>query len=80
MTWQQFQLALPADTELVGGRDVAGREHAKGPNGEHWVALRRRTGPPRGCRSEEHTPELQSLVNLVFRLLLEKKKNNIHKF
>ena len=28
-------------------------------------------------RSEEHTSELQSLVNLVCRLLLEKKKNNI---
>ena len=26
------------------------------------------------CRSEEHTSELQSLVNLVCRLLLEKKK------
>src|SRR5438093_4640728 len=34
-------------------------------------------------RSEEHTSELQSLTNLVCRLLLEKKKNNkvnnIHK-
>src|SRR5437016_10422195 len=33
----------------------------------------------RGCaheRSEEHTSELQSLTNLVCRLLLEKKKNN----
>src|SRR5258706_5236372 len=29
---------------------------------------------PRGCRSEEHTSELQSLTNLVCRLLLEKKK------
>src|SRR5437016_9966402 len=29
-----------------------------------------------GCRSEEHTSELQSLTNLVCRLLLEKKKNN----
>src|SRR5438093_5511315 len=29
-------------------------------------------------RSEEHTSELQSLTNLVCRLLLEKKKNNIH--
>ena len=30
-------------------------------------------------RSEEHTSELQSLVNLVCRLLLEKKKtSNIH--
>src|SRR5258706_9396912 len=32
-------------------------------------------GPPR-TRSEEHTSELQSLTNLVCRLLLEKKKNN----
>src|SRR5438477_6573949 len=29
-----------------------------------------------GPRSEEHTSELQSHVNLVCRLLLEKKKNN----
>src|SRR5205823_12849163 len=28
-----------------------------------------------GCRSEEHTSELQSLAYLVCRLLLEKKKN-----
>src|SRR5437016_10736654 len=28
-----------------------------------------------GCRSEEHTSELQSLTNLVCRLLLEKKNN-----
>src|SRR5262249_59176555 len=30
----------------------------------------------RARRSEEHTSELQSLTNLVCRLLLEKKKNN----
>src|SRR5438045_8067558 len=29
----------------------------------------------KGCRSEEHTSELQSLRHLVCRLLLEKKKN-----
>src|SRR5690606_40880247 len=29
-----------------------------------------------GCRSEEHTSELQSRENLVCRLLLEKKKYN----
>src|SRR5438046_3834553 len=29
------------------------------------------------ARSEEHTSELQSLTNLVCRLLLEKKKNKI---
>src|SRR5258706_16206073 len=28
------------------------------------------------CRSEEHTSELQSLTNLVCRLLLEKKKKH----
>src|SRR5690242_21265320 len=33
-----------------------------------------------GMRSEEHTSELQSHVNLVCRLLLEKKKhNNLHR-
>src|SRR5437016_6466505 len=31
------------------------------------------TGLPRGVRSEEHTSELQSLTNLVCRLLLAKK-------
>src|SRR5438093_3221331 len=31
----------------------------------------------RSPRSEEHTSELQSLTNLVCRLLLEKKKNKI---
>src|SRR5438046_7543443 len=41
------------------------------------TALRRITFARRGtadCRSEEHTSELQSLTNLVCRLLLEKKK------
>src|SRR6266480_8166048 len=32
--------------------------------------------PPAETRSEEHTSELQSHVNLVCRLLLEKKKKN----
>src|SRR5438046_4583003 len=32
-----------------------------------------------GSRSEEHTSELQSLTNLVCRLLLEKKKKKIKK-
>src|SRR5438477_9664328 len=48
------------------------------------AAARRTT--PRACpstrvvctRSEEHTSELQSHVNLVCRLLLEKKKNIYH--
>src|SRR5690242_21424619 len=32
------------------------------------------------CRSEEHTSELQSHVNLVCRLLLEKKKKNLYHY
>src|SRR5262249_61343200 len=39
----------------------------------HWCAGRRCASIP--LRSEEHTSELQSLTNLVCRLLLEKKKN-----
>src|SRR5258706_9271710 len=31
-------------------------------------------------RSEEHTSELQSLTNLVCRLLLEKKKKNLNNY
>src|SRR6266571_8468803 len=38
-----------------------------------WSSCRCRWG--RSPRSEEHTSELQSHVNLVCRLLLEKKKN-----
>src|SRR5437016_8759392 len=44
-----------------------------------WCAFRNRVGhrvrSEKG-RSEEHTSELQSLTNLVCRLLLEKKKKN----
>src|SRR5438093_13753431 len=44
-------------------------------------ATRSRPAPRRACnrRSEEHTSELQSLTNLVCRLLLEKKKKKIKK-
>src|SRR5438093_10291662 len=46
-----------------------------------WPRRARRLRPPcarRGhTRSEEHTSELQSLTNLVCRLLLEKKKNRV---
>src|SRR5438046_5016811 len=46
---------------------------------------RSRSDRRRSRRSEEHTSELQSLTNLVCRLLLEKKKKNnkkqkIHKY
>src|SRR5260370_19342714 len=43
--------------------------------GEEILALRRRAAVGEGrMRSEEHTSELQSHLNLVCRLLLEKKK------
>src|SRR5438093_9856001 len=47
------------------GRGVHGKAH-------HVVGGKYRDRP----RSEEHTSELQSLTNLVCRLLLEKKKMN----
>src|SRR5260370_14812745 len=53
-----------------GGRPVA----RPGPHlGQH-----RRSGRLRVRRSEEHTSELQSHLNLVCRLLLEKKKKSLH--
>src|SRR5258706_5493968 len=41
--------------------------------GSTWTDLVA-AAPGNGMRSEEHTSELQSLTNLVCRLLLEKKK------
>src|SRR5258706_5633620 len=49
------------------GAEVLGR----GPADRHDRAA------PLAQRSEEHTSELQSLTNLVCRLLLEKKKNAV---
>src|SRR4051812_49447072 len=42
-----------------------------------WVLVAVKQGAPLRERSEEHTSELQSHVNLVCRLLLEKKKANM---
>src|SRR5262249_57050855 len=46
----------------------------------YWVPDQRRyvdeAGRPLRRRSEEHTSELQSLTNIVCRLLLEKKNND----
>src|SRR5207237_8834327 len=45
------------------------------------IFWREATLQPRGCkRSEEHTSELQSHLNLVCRLLLEKKNKHIHNY
>src|SRR5438477_4564259 len=53
-------------------RSLRGRRGPLEPGGRGGAQRRRRRG--RRCRSEEHTSELQSHVNLVCRLLLEKKK------
>src|SRR5438046_5139090 len=51
-------------------------EHGSGTDadarGVHRQPTRCRIAPPGPARSEEHTSELQSLTNLVCRLLLEK--------
>src|SRR5437868_12281152 len=47
------------------------------PSGPATSAASSDLGPPAKCRSEEHTSELQSRFDLVCRLLLEKKKNNM---
>src|SRR6266571_6968842 len=54
---------FPYTTLFRSPRAAAGLAH-----GLRWVRR------PRARRSEEHTSELQSHVNLVCRLLLEKKK------
>src|SRR5260370_11270095 len=52
------------------------RLHAKDAPGKR---VRRLSAICAGRRSEEHTSELQSHLNLVCRLLLEKKKTNSSK-
>src|SRR2546430_12798946 len=49
------------------------------PEGATWPTLADVRPPELAVRSEEHTSELQSQSNLVCRLLLEKKKRDIHK-
>src|SRR5438046_7560745 len=66
----RWKVQLRPDGEAYTADDLFGAEGEKcgltfSPAGE-W--------PPATYRSEEHTSELQSLTNLVCRLLLEKKK------
>src|SRR5437016_9307194 len=55
-------------------RGKARRSSSRGPE-SYWSHQSVRTSPRKRRRSEEHTSELQSLTNLVCRLLLEKKKH-----
>src|SRR5688572_32562008 len=59
--------------DAVGGIGAAIRHLAREALVEMVVAIQDDLGARRLERSEEHTSELQSQSNLVFRLLLEKK-------
>src|SRR5690242_21404943 len=56
------------------GEDVHGQDATRAVDVRARVVLVRVLGLQSAFRSEEHTSELQSHVNLVCRLLLEKKK------
>src|SRR2546430_10610075 len=71
---------LPRTTARRGRapRAVGARPRARRADGSgRRRGLVRSTFADSGCRSEEHTSELQSQSNLVCRLLLEKKKIHI---
>src|SRR5260370_26806598 len=65
----------------IGTDKVAERVDRGGERRDEGARIRRELlqggaeGRVPACRSEEHTSELQSHLNLVCRLLLEKKKN-----
>src|SRR4051812_49719352 len=59
--------------EWIPPAEILARAHAYLDLGRHAV----RMTPEIEVRSEEHTSELQSHVNLVCRLLLEKKKTRV---
>src|SRR5260370_32377930 len=63
----------PSESTLIAWSDDDGRDHRCRP--KHCLPWRRPVGREESHRSEEHTSELQSHLNLVCRLLLEKKKN-----
>src|SRR5437016_8085269 len=56
------------------GRDRDGCGDQVGKHGRTFLLRKASARPGLPTRSEEHTSELQSLTNLVCRLLLEKKK------
>src|SRR5690242_20771029 len=66
--------SVPSTTPRSCTTGSAGRRRsATRPPGRRSASS---TSPRPGTRSEEHTSELQSHVNLVCRLLLEKKNND----
>src|SRR5690242_21467852 len=74
-TTEIYPFSLHDALPIFGRRLRSRRGHRAGrlPR-QRTAAGRRRRRQHRDLRSEEHTSELQSHVNLVCRLLLEKKK------
>src|SRR5258707_12016152 len=64
--------ALPISPDKAAGQRLGGCVRAEWRWDCPWQLLRF------PCRSEEHTSELQSRQYLVCRLLLEKKKRDVH--
>src|SRR2546426_5361058 len=77
--FSQRKSRLSTNSAHVGGPTRASRSSplCQGRASVPSSFLSCRPCPPAAGRSEEHTSELQSPCNLVCRLLLEKKKNNI---
>src|SRR5438105_10525552 len=68
-------ISRPRGLDTGGWHGRVQEAHVRGAAGGRRVRLRRAPRHARGRRrSEEHTSELQSRVDLVCRLLLEKKK------
>src|SRR5438093_3532509 len=85
MIWRPPISTLFPYTTLFRSRDPTPRRRARSRDGAFGFGQVHAAARPGGCcalrrsrrwlgRSEEHTSELQSLTNLVCRLLLEKKK------
>src|SRR5438046_6123835 len=68
--------AIGQSSRFVEKNRIDGRERFQVQPPFDDRAELRGTSNPAQNRSEEHTSELQSLTNLVCRLLLEKKKSN----
>src|SRR5207247_5188436 len=72
---RQETIPAPASANILPGNDVPPPRRGHSRAGRRSRAGSARSG--RAGRSEEHTSELQSRVDLVCRLLLEKKKRNV---
>src|SRR5690348_18068601 len=85
-TWSRWALstrprspALPFRTPLRSRASCSRPKLSSLKSRKKRLQLLAAAEPPAQARSEEHTSELQSPVHLVCRLLLEKKKQQMHR-